>query len=374
MVNFGATLPAATVALALSSSVSGAYTSDQELEARNPTIARLAGQAARTTLRTTMRQPASRIASQIAHQAPMRAQAVTGKQLTMGLVGGKLAAGAIVGFGALGAQTADEKFINKREYYEYEELYARNPVLRTGARLAVNAGRTIARPNIAASVARPALRTPIQQPSTMMPKLRGAATIIGIGTAAGVGEYYGGKHMGNANERLENHNKRELLADALEELLARHFSEPEEEVSSRDLYGEDDFLARDLEDDELWTRNPILRGATRAASGALRAAGRTTVQQASHIQPASVGHRLAQGTKMLAKGAGIGAAAGAGGYVEGGIQNLTPDTAQKIKADPKNTITNMLPSSNLFGHNKRDLVGNDLEIRALLDMIVDELD
>lgn len=54
------------------------------------------------------------------------------------------------------------------------------------------------------------------------------------------------------------------------------------------------------------------------------------------------------------------------------IQNITPETQQKLKADPKGTISKMLPATP-FGRTKREYV-EELVARALLGMVEEDFE
>ncbi|RDB29229.1 hypothetical protein Hypma_014893 [Hypsizygus marmoreus] len=328
------TVPFITAVLALSTSVSGAYLAEPELEARNPILGaagRAAGRMATGAIRNRVASAAPRVAS--------KATGMTGTKMTMGLVGGKLFGGAIVGAGALGAQGVDNK-INGRDS---EELEARNPTLLRGVgRIASQVGRTAIRPQ--------AIR-PSGGAGGIIGKMKTVGAVTGIGLAAGGGEYYGGKHMGNAIDRLEKKQRRDL-------------EERDVELEERDFDLED----RDF-DEELWARNPALRAATRVAGQAVRAS-RTTVGRVAARPPPSVAQKVGGIAGKVAKAGGLAGAAAAGGYVEGGIQNLTPETQQKLKQDPKATIQQMLPA-NAFKLKQREYV-EELVTRAIIGMMLEE--
>ncbi|KAF5386849.1 hypothetical protein D9615_001985 [Tricholomella constricta] len=351
------TAPFVALVLVLTTGVSGAYipggASDIEPRAIGGRVVASLGRTGFNALKSSARvtTPPLRVTQQ-------QAGGVTAKQVTTGLVagklfGGKVFAGAMVGLGSLGAQATDDR-VNSRD------LEARAPpVLRAGFRAGSTILRT-ARPN---NIARPLARIitpvppPVQPPPSMLGRLKGVGTVSAIALTAGAGEYMGGKNMESLLEQAEKDGKKR-----------------------RELDG------------ELRARTPPLRAAGRIVRPALRAA-RTGVARnpanVAHVVPPVVPNAKTGSTvlKKATTGLTIGVAAAAGGFTEGNIQNMPADLKQQaaLAESVKGTIISKLPA-NPFGEKRQhleDLVnragssGEHIErlvARHILAMLLEELD
>ncbi|KAG5643560.1 hypothetical protein DXG03_000654 [Asterophora parasitica] len=318
------TAPFVSLVLALASVVSGAHAYDIEprtAAAGRAALGRVAQASRGAALRGASRAPPPRIRP--SHQPAPGGSSNTVKAAKAGglsFLGAKLAGGGTVGLGSLIAQGVDTKLNPDKR-----DLEARNGALRIGRVGA--AGFKSAVRNAAPKV------KPIAPPRAPAPKF-GKTRVAGAFTAtaltAGIGEYYGGNAMGNAIDRLN-------AADG----------------KKRELY------------EELLSRSPQTGAIGRVAGTALRAGrgGVRAAKSAAPHRPAPPPARSGVVRKVGTAGA-IGAAAASGGFLEGMVQNITPEAQERIRKNPKDAISKMLPP-NPFGGKKREYV-EDLMARGSL--------
>ncbi|KAF8877837.1 hypothetical protein CPB84DRAFT_1794615 [Gymnopilus junonius] len=221
-----------------------------------------------------------------------------------------------------GATAADNKLAGeKRELledtlFEKRTLSAAQQAARAAARnVARVASRPAARPQV---LARPLFKpavppaAPPRAPGTFANNAKKVGKFTAMGLTGGVGEYFGGRTMSNMLENLDKHDKRSLAED----------------------------------DEELYARNPPLRSIARVGGTVMRTAARRGGNRVN-----TVAHSLPRPF--------------AGAAVENGLQTLTPEAAEKIKHDPKGTITKMVKGP-VFGRpagDKREL-GDDEDLAA----------
>ncbi|KAG5633903.1 hypothetical protein H0H81_004467, partial [Sphagnurus paluster] len=320
------------------------------------TVVRNGANAIKSSARVASRPPL-RIPQPMPQPMPQPASGISGKQVTSGLVVGKLfgskvVGGTLVGLGSLGAQAADNGIAGEKR-----DLEPRNGAVRAGLQIAKTAsngiGRTAIRPNTVSRITnmRPAqVPAPPRISSNLASKFKTGGAITAIGLTAGAGEYAGGQTMGNMIDRLEGGgNKRRNIGK------------------------------------ELWSRNLAIKAAKQVAAPAFRAARTGGTRGVVHAIPIPQPVRGPSVVGKLGKGTLIGTAAATGGFAEGMIQNVTPETQQKLVVDPKGTISKMLPPSPFAGRSRREYFeglmsrgGNtesveQLVARAFIDML-EELD
>ncbi|KAG6815026.1 hypothetical protein H0H87_005753 [Tephrocybe sp. NHM501043] len=117
---------------------------------------------------------------------------------------------------------------------------------------------------------------------------------------------------------------------------------------------------RDL-NGKLLPRNLAQKAASVAGTALRGSVSRGAVRKAVQMLPPNTPmQQTATAAKRVGKAGFILGAAASGGFVEGMVQNVTPEVQKELAADPKGTITKMLPP-NPFQKEKREYIDELVE-------------
>ncbi|KAF9464601.1 hypothetical protein BDZ94DRAFT_1235295 [Collybia nuda] len=279
----------------------------------------------------------------------------------------KAAAGATVGTGSLIFGHLQE--LNKEKAGE-STIKKRNLAMKAGQALRT-ATRVSGKPNTArimtkVPVARVAPQTPPGTPKVDIAKKTGI--FLATGLVAGGMENLGGQHMEAASERFQA--KQESMATTQPSVTQAIKNMEAAKKNKREYYQ----LLRRHTSGAVRLATTVARVGKQRASGAVARVAQKVPpagQQLARVSPQTPGAKVAQAAKTNAKFVGLLGAAGVGGYIEGGIQNMPTDVQSALVKNPGTTITQLLPEGGFGKPKARREYIERLFARALLASVED---